>query len=191
MQTILFIKQLIINSHNIENQFGIMQSLSHSSNIINLIDYMILDTISENKHNENQQFAYLLMEKEEQKLEQYFNKRANCIKYWNNQQINLDTLTKEQRDIKFVNFLIMKHMMSNAVLKFKLFKPVQTESYLDTELLNFETHRLKYKPLKSKVQSLGLCFLYIVTIQLSQSRQLLSQSRNNIRLLKTLKNKYC
>ncbi|CAD8080275.1 unnamed protein product [Paramecium primaurelia] len=56
-----------------------MQSQSHSSNVINLIDYMILETISENKHDENQQSAYLLMEKVEQKLEQYFNKKSSIL----------------------------------------------------------------------------------------------------------------
>ena len=44
------IKQVVVNQGSIENEIKIMQSLSNSQFVINLIDYMILETISADKY---------------------------------------------------------------------------------------------------------------------------------------------
>ncbi|CAD8111170.1 unnamed protein product [Paramecium sonneborni] len=48
---------------------------------------------------------------------------------------------------------------------------VGTMSYLAPELFYAESNKLKHNPFKSDVYSLGLCFLYLITLQQWNSRQ--------------------
>ncbi|CAK90455.1 unnamed protein product (macronuclear) [Paramecium tetraurelia] len=183
------LKQVIMNSCNIENEIKIMQSLSHSPYVINLIDYMILETVHQDKYTQSQQFAYLLMEKGQQNLEQYLKQREQqyleveelhrILEQLINIFEDLQQKNIAHRDIKLVNILIMEQFQlkacdvgcSSQVETIQTISVVGTESYLAPELLNAETHKLKHNPFKSDVYSLGLCFLYIVTLQLIHSRQ--------------------
>ncbi|CAD8169117.1 unnamed protein product [Paramecium pentaurelia] len=186
------LKQVIMNSYNIENEIKIMQSLSNSQYVINLIDYMILETVSQDKYTQNQQFVYLLMEKGQQNLEQYLKQREQqyleveelhkILEQLLNIFEDLQQKNIAHRDIKLVNILIMEPFQlkacdvgcSSQIETIQTISVVGTKSYLAPELLNAETHRLKHNPFKSDVYSLGLCFLYIVTLQLWNTRQIVS-----------------
>ncbi|CAK86725.1 unnamed protein product (macronuclear) [Paramecium tetraurelia] len=184
------LKQVIVNSSYIENEIKIMQSLANSPYVINLIDYMILETVSQDKYTQSQQFAYLLMEKGQQNLEQYLKQREQ--QYLDVEELHrileqlinifedLQQKNIAHRDIKLVNILIMEPFQlkacdvgcSSQVDSIQTISVVGTKSYLAPELLNAETNRLKHNPFKSDVYSLGLCFLYLVTLQLWNSRQI-------------------
>ncbi|CAD8099810.1 unnamed protein product [Paramecium sonneborni] len=183
------LKQVIINQCNIENEIKIMQSLSPSPYVINLIDYMILETVTQDKYTQSQQFAYLLMEKGQQNLEQYLKQREKQyleieeLHKILEQLINIFEYLQQKniahRDIKLENILIMEGFQlkacdvgcSSKVETISTISVVGTKSYLAPELLNAETNRFKHNPFKSDVYSLGLCLLYLVTLQLWNSRQ--------------------
>ncbi|CAK87362.1 unnamed protein product (macronuclear) [Paramecium tetraurelia] len=182
------LKQVIINQCNIENEIKIMQQLSPSEYVINLIDFMILETVSADKYAQSQQFAYLLMEKGQQNLDSYIKIRKHFIDTEElhkilEQLINIFEHLQQKniahRDIKLENLLIMEPFQikacdvgcSTQIETIQTISVVGTKSYLAPELLNAETSKLKHNPFKSDVYSLGLCFLYLVTLQQWHSRQ--------------------
>ncbi|CAD8101085.1 unnamed protein product [Paramecium sonneborni] len=182
------LKQVIINQSNIENEIKIMQQLSPSEYVINLIDFMILETISADKYAQSQQFAYLLMEKGKQNLDSYIKDRKHYLEVEElhkilEQLINIFEYLQQKniahRDIKLENILIMDPFQlkacdvgcSSKIETIQTICVVGTKSYLAPELLNAETSKLKHNPFKSDVYSLGLCFLYLVTLQQWNFRQ--------------------
>ncbi|CAD8093644.1 unnamed protein product [Paramecium sonneborni] len=173
---------------NIENEIQIMQQLYPSEYVINLIDFMILETVSADKYAQSQQFAYLLMEKGQQNLDLYIKDKKHYLEVEElhkilEQLINIFEYLQQKniahRDIKLENILIMDPFQlkacdvgcSSQIETIQTINVVGTKSYLAPELLNAETTKLKHNPFKSDVYSLGLCFLYLVTLQQWNFRQ--------------------